>query len=102
MVIYMMGRTMIDAVTFAKAIADETRQKIMQMLCCDWLSVNDVVARLGEVSQPTVSHHLSVLRQAGLVHTRRQGKQIFYALNQEEVAACCGMLRQNFAPEVHP
>lgn len=93
---------MSDPVTFAKAIADETRQKIMQMLCCDWLSVNDVVARLGEVSQPTVSHHLGILRQAKLVHTRRQGKQIFYALNQEEVAVCCGVLRQRFAPEVNP
>ena len=88
-----------DAVTFAKAIADETRQQIMAHLCCDWLCVNDVVDKVGNVTQPTVSHHLSVLRDAGLVVSRREGKQIFYSLNQDAVMTCCNMLVQNFAPE---
>jgi ArsR family transcriptional regulator len=88
-----------DVTTFAKAMADDTRQQIMRLLCCNWLCVNDVVARLDQVSQPTVSHHLRVLREAGLVHTRREGKQIFYSLNQDAVAVCCGVLMQNFAPE---
>lgn len=90
---------MANSVTFGKAIADETRQKIMNHLCCCWLCVSDVVDRLDHLSQPTVSHHLSVLREAGLVHTRREGKQIFYSLNQEAVAFCCGVLMQKFAPE---
>ncbi len=88
-----------NSVNFAKAIADDTRQKIMRMLCCNWLCVNDIVAQLGEVSQPTVSHHLSILREADLVHAQRQGKQIFYSLNQDKIAVCCGVLMQNFAPE---
>ena len=88
-----------NSVTFAKAIADETRQKIMQHLCCEWLCVSDVVAKLDNVTQPTVSHHLSILRQSGLVHTRRQGKQIFYSLNQDEIASCCNIIMQIFAPE---
>ena len=88
-----------DSLAFAKAMADDTRQQIMTILCCDWLCVSDVVDKLGNVSQPTVSHHLAVLRDAALVHTRREGKQIFYSLNQDAVAICCGMLMQNFAPE---
>lgn len=88
-----------NSVAFAKAIADETRQKIMQMLCCEWHCVSDVVTKLGDVSQPTVSHHLSILRDAGLVYARREGKQIFYALNQDEVASCCNGLMRIFAPE---
>ena len=88
-----------DSITFAKAMADETRQKIMNLLCCDWLCVNDVVSKLGNVTQPTVSHHLAILRKAELVHTRREGKQVFYALNQEAVSVCCGLLMQNFAPD---
>ncbi|MCA9935383.1 MAG: winged helix-turn-helix transcriptional regulator [Ardenticatenaceae bacterium] len=88
-----------DSIGFAKAMADETRQKIMQLLCCEWLCVNDIVERLGEVRQPTVSHHLSILREAELVHMRREGKQSFYSLNQDAVAVCCGMLMQDFAPE---
>lgn len=88
----------VNSVTFAKAMADETRQKIMQHLCCRWLCVGDVVAQMG-VTQPTVSHHLAILRQAGLVHTRREGKQVYYTLNQSAVATCCGNLMQTFAPE---
>ncbi len=88
-----------DAITFAKAMADETRQEIMRLLCCQWLCVGDVVEKMGHVSQPTVSHHLAVLREAGLVHTRREGKQVYYSLNQDAVAVCCGTLMQTFAPE---
>jgi ArsR family transcriptional regulator len=87
-----------DPVEFAKAIADSTRQKIMSLVCCKWLSVNEVVARL-DVSQPTVSHHLAILREAGLVDVREEGKQTFYTLNQERVSYCCGQLMIKFAPQ---
>ena len=91
---------MTDSVDFAKAMADETRQRVMRLLCCRWLCVGDIVAEMNNVSQPTVSHHLGILREAGLVHVRREGKQVFYSLNQDEVAVCCGQLLRNFAPEV--
>jgi ArsR family transcriptional regulator len=87
-----------NAVEFAKALADETRQKIMAMCCCCWCSVGELTERTG-MSQPTVSHHLAVLRDAGLVNVRHEGKQTFYTLNQERVVACCGQLIQVFAPE---
>jgi ArsR family transcriptional regulator len=87
-----------DSVAFAKAIADQTRQEIMRLLCCQWYCVGDLVDQTG-VSQPTVSHHLAILREAGLVNTRREGKQVFYTLNQDAVANCCGVLMQSFAPE---
>ena len=90
--------TFANPVLFAKALADETRQKIMNLVCCQWLSVNEVVEQL-DVSQPTVSHHLAVLREAGLVNVREEGKQTFYSLNQEHVAFCCGQLMIKFAPE---
>lgn len=87
-----------DSVTFAKAMADETRQRVMRLLCCQRLCVGEIVAQTG-VTQPTVSHHLGILREAGLVDTRREGKQVFYTLNQDEVAVCCGVLMEEFAPE---
>ena len=87
-----------NCVTFAKAMADETRQKIMTQLCCNWLCVGDVVTKIGNVSQPTVSHHLAILREAKLVQTRREGKQVFYSLDQNAMAECCGILLANFAP----
>ena len=87
-----------NPVKFAKALADETRQKIMNLVCCNWLSVNEIVEKI-DVSQPTVSHHLAILRDAGLVNIREEGKQTFYSLNQERVAYCCGQLMVKFAPE---
>jgi len=91
--------TKTDIVLFAKALADDTRQKIMKLCCCEWISVNEIVEQLGGVSQPTVSHHLAILRESGLVDVRHEGKQTFYSLNQERVAFCCGQLMVNFAPE---
>ena len=87
-----------DPVLFAKAIADDTRQKIMSECCCCWLSVNEIVEKVG-FTQPTISHHLAILRDAGLVHIREEGKQTFYSLNQEYVATCCGQVMLKFAPE---
>ena len=87
-----------NPVLFAKAIADETRQKIMNLVCCNSLSVSEIVEKL-DVSQPTVSHHLAILREAGLVDVREEGKQTFYSLNQNRVAVCCGQLMIKFAPE---
>jgi len=90
----------VDPVTFAKALADETRQEIMKHLCCVWLSVNDVVDKLdGKVNQPTVSHHLKKLEEANLVTVRQDGRQRFYTLNQEQLTVCCGTLVRSFAPD---
>jgi DNA-binding transcriptional ArsR family regulator len=88
----------VDSVDFAKALADETRQAIMRLCCCCWLSVGEIVAEL-DVSQPTVSHHLSILRSAELVEVRREGKQVFYTLNQSRIASACCSLAENFAPD---
>ena len=89
-----------DPVSFGKAIADETRQKIMKLLCCRELCVSDLVAELGDVTQPTVSHHLQILKAAGLVDTRRQGNQVYYTLRQAAVANCCLVIVQRYAPEI--
>jgi ArsR family transcriptional regulator len=84
-------------VDFAKALADPTRQKIMRLCCCQWISVNDIVAKT-DVAQPTVSHHLAILRDAGLVHVREEGRQTFYILDQDKIVDCCGRLMAVFAP----
>jgi len=88
-----------QTLAFAKALADETRQEIMSFLCCQWLSVSDVVAKLeGKVNQPTVSHHLKKLEEVNLVLTRQEGKYRYYTLNQAVVTRCCSQLVRHFAP----
>lgn len=72
----------------------------MKHLCCVWLSVNDIVDKLGgKVNQPTVSHHLHKLEEAGLVLVQQEGRQRFYTLNRAQVTECCGILMRVFAPE---
>ncbi len=90
-----------DPVTFAKALADDTRQHIMKICCCRWISVTEIVEHLN-VTQPTVSHHLAILREAGLVNVREEGKQTFYQLNQKRLASCCVDLKENFNPAHNP
>ncbi len=85
-------------VVFAKALADSTRQEIMRACCCSWLSVSELVDRI-KVSQPTVSHHLAILREAGLVQALHEGKQTYYQINQAQVVNCCEQLLNVFAPE---
>ena len=74
-----------DAAGYAeifKALADETRVKIMQMLNTRSRAVNEIVDFFS-VSQPTISRHLMVLRQAGLVNAKRRGQQVMYSLNED-------------------
>jgi len=91
--------TTFDPLLFAKALADKTRQKIMKICCCNWLSVTEIVEHLN-VTQPTVSHHLAILREAGLVEVREDGKQTFYRLNQNQITVCCGELRMTFSADI--
>ena len=90
----------IDCVEFCKALADETRQGILKLLQeRGELCVGDIVD-IFATSQPTISHHLRLLRGAGLVTPRKQGKLVYYTLNQDNVAECCGMLMVKFNPTV--
>ena len=95
-----MSKTTIDPVGFAKAIADGTRQRIMKLCCCNRLTVGEITTRIG-VAQPTVSHHLAILRDAGLVTMERDGRETYYTLNQERLTVCCGQLMVQFAPSEH-
>lgn len=88
----------IDMVAFCRALGDETRQRILEILQDEGEQcVNDLVERFN-VSQPTISHHLNFLRQANLVASRRDGKQIYYRANQDNITECCGMLFTKFTP----
>jgi DNA-binding transcriptional ArsR family regulator len=85
----------IDCVEFCKALADETRQQILQMLLDREMSVSEIVGEF-DMSQPTISHHLNILKQFDLVIRRKEGKQVFYTINRDNVVACCGQLIAKF------
>ena len=85
----------VDCVEFCKALADDTRQRILVMLAEKEMCVGDIVAAF-DMSQPTISHHLSILKQFKLVTSRKEGKQVFYAVNHDNVVECCGKLMAKF------
>ncbi len=69
-----------DLVKVFKLLSDETRLRILLYLTrCSELHVRALCDRLGQ-SQPAVSHHLALLRVAGLIESRREGKHNFYHL----------------------
>jgi ArsR family transcriptional regulator len=76
-------------------LADETRQRILEMLLEGEMRVSDIVDAF-TMSQPTISHHLSILKQFGLVTSRKEGKEVFYAINRDNVMECCGRLIAKF------
>ena len=63
-------------------LGDPTRVRIMLLLCRGELNVSRLCQVLG-LPQPTVSHHLGLLRRGGLLTTRREGKSIHYALDSK-------------------
>jgi len=67
-----------------KALSDETRLRILKLLECGELCVCDIVAAL-DMIQPKVSFHLGVLREAGLIKDRRQGKWIHYRIDDSDM-----------------
>ena len=67
-----------------KALSDPVRREILSLLRRGPMAAGDIAAHFA-VSGATVSHHLSVLRDAGLVLDDRQGKYIYYELNMSVV-----------------
>ncbi len=62
------------------ALSDPTRRKILELLKKKDLSVNEIALNF-DITLPSLSHHLTVLKNANLVTTRRKGQQIIYSLN---------------------
>ena len=90
----------LDCVAFCRALADGTRQDILKMLQDKGeMRVSDIVSTFDRSSQPTISHHLKILKDEGLVTSRRAGKEILYALDQANVEECCGILWKKFAAD---
>ena len=84
-----MGRmTCCDLDDFLAAMSDETRQRILALVREREMSVSELVKHF-VVTQPTISHHLVILRRARLVSTHREGREIFYRANPDCVIECC-------------
>ena len=73
-----------DLVAIFKALSDKTRQDIMELLSKEERNVSDICAEF-KTTQPTISHHLQILRNCNLISCRKEGKSIYYYVKQEVV-----------------
>ncbi|WZL75004.1 metalloregulator ArsR/SmtB family transcription factor [Clostridiaceae bacterium 35-E11] len=67
-----------------KAIADENRLKILKILSQGKLCACDILENM-DLSQPTVSHHLKILQQAGLITVEKKGRWNYYSIIDEKI-----------------
>lgn len=94
----------LDIVTICKALGDPTRLKILDLLktrgrsCCDLISKDerglcacDVEAAVG-LSQAAVSHHMGLLKRAGLITAQKRGRWMFYSRNEAAIAGLADAL----------
>lgn len=78
-------RAFVLAADIFDQLSDSTRLRILWLLCHSEECVNDIAAAI-EMSAPAVSHHLRSLRQAGIITSRRIGKEVLYTLEKSPKA----------------
>ncbi len=76
-----------------KTLANAKRIEIIDRLSNGEKTVSELVEAL-EISPANVSQHLSVMRQKGILITRREGVNIFYAISNPKVCQACGLMRE--------
>jgi ArsR family transcriptional regulator len=74
-------------------LAHPKRLEIIDRLRVGELSVTELAEAL-EISQANLSQHLSVMRQKGIVTTRREGLKVFYRLSNSKITEACDLMRQ--------
>ena len=80
-----------------RALGDPTRQQMLALLeGSGELCVAELAAHFA-MTQPSVSHHLRILREAALVNAEKRGKEVYYAINAAALRQCCGTFFANFA-----
>ena len=90
----------IDTAKILKAISDPKRLRIVDMLSCGELCACKILEAF-HITQPTLSHDMKVLIEAGIVNDRREGKNIFYTLDHERLVAFQSTLQEITAPKAN-
>ena len=81
-----MNLTYAEYVPVFKAVSDETRIKIIDMLSCGQMCACDILVGLS-ITQSTLSYHMKILSECGLVDAERDGPWMRYKLNQKKIDA---------------
>lgn len=87
-----------DNALVLKAFTDETRLKIIDMLSCGELCACKILEHF-DITQPTLSYHMKILTDCGIVIGRRDGAWMYYSLNTENIKELLGFLKTLTEPK---
>jgi len=90
--------SLFDLAELFKVFGDSTRVRILSALSFSELCVNDLAALLG-MTQSAVSHQLKALRAAKLIRSRKDGRSVYYSLDDEHVNAIIAIGMQHVGEE---
>ena len=80
-----------------KALSDPIRRKILMMLKEKDMTAGEIAEKF-DISKPSISHHLNILKQAGMVIDERHGQNIYYSLNttvfEDVMSFAMGLLKK--------
>lgn len=85
----------VDTAKVLKAISDPKRLRIVDMLSCGELCACHILEEF-HITQPTLSHDMKQLVEAGIVESRREGKNTYYRLNDDKLQSLVGILKNVF------
>ena len=72
-----------------QAMADKTRLRILELLRDQERCVSDICDHF-DMTQPSISHHLDILKRAGLVEREKRGREVYYRFTKDTIVECCG------------
>lgn len=78
-----MDKSYKDYASIYKVLSDETRLKIVEMLSCGEMCACDIL-EFFKITQPTLSYHMKILTDCGLISSRKDGSWIRYTINKEK------------------
>ena len=85
-----------DATNFFKAISDPNRVRIMELLRGKELNVSEICQHFN-MQQPSISHHLNILKNAHILGSNKRGKEVYYYLNPIRIMDCCNDFSDKFS-----
>jgi ArsR family transcriptional regulator, arsenate/arsenite/antimonite-responsive transcriptional repressor len=88
-----------ELVKVLKALADAGRLKMIQEVAAAGELSCGQVAEHFDVSQPTISHHLKILKEAGILHDRQEGKHHYISVNHALLNQVAGLIPVRLSPE---
>ncbi len=77
-----------ELLDFIKAIASESRIKILLLFLDGQERTVNQIAEAVELGQPTTSEHLAIMKRAGVLVSEKQGKEVYYRPDREQIIRC--------------